>query len=173
MIVERLVCSYCGLPFRSLRPADSEPMYCCSGCAMAARLNISGEKFPVTPQLVYGLLLGFGIFNQALLIALALALVNERRVETAEKFAAASAILAIVLFVIALAWQWRAQLFRRTDLAAFVIAGAFLVTDTFLLSGSAFGAASLAGLVATMLAALWQPRGFARKWLARATRRGR
>lgn len=140
---------------------------------MAARLNISGEKFPVTPQLVYGLLLGFGIFNQALLIVLALALVNENRVETAEKFAAVSAALAIVLFVVAIAWQWRARLMRRTDLAAFVAAGTFLVTDVFLLFESAFGAASLAGLAATGLAAMWQARGFARKWLGRAMRRGR
>jgi hypothetical protein len=173
MIVPRIVCSYCGLPFRSLRPADNEPAYCCSGCAMAARLNISGEKFPVTPQLVYGLILGFGIFNQALLIVLAFALVNERRLETAEKFAAVAAVLAIVLFVVALAWQWRARLMRRTDLAAFVIAGVFLMADAFLLSKSAFGAASLAGLAATGLAAMWQARGFPRKWLGRAMRRGR
>ena len=171
--MERLVCSYCGLPFRSLRPADGEPAYCCSGCAMAARLNISGEKFPVTPQLVYGLLLGFGIFNQVLLIVLALALVNEGRVETAEKFAAASAVLAIALFVIALAWQWRARLMRRTDFAAFVIACAFLAADLFLLLESAFGAASLAGLAATGLAAMWQARGIARRLLGRAMRRVR
>ena len=130
-------------------------------------MNISGDKFPVTPQLVYGLLLGFGIFNQALLIVLALALVNESRVETAEKFAAASAVLAIVLFVIALGWQLRARLLRRTDFVAFVITGAFLATDAFFLFEFAFGAASLAGLAATGLAALWQARGFARRRLGR------
>lgn len=135
---------------------------------MAARLNITDAAFPVTPQLVYGLLLGFAIFNQALLILLALALVNEGRADTAEKFAAASALLALVLFVVALAWQWRAQLVSRTDLAAFLIAGAFLAADLFLLSGSAFGVAAFAGLAATVLAAAWQSRGFARKWLGRA-----
>lgn len=170
--MERLVCSYCGIPFRSLRRADGEPAYCCSGCAMAARLNFSATAFPVTPQLVYGLILGFAVFNQALLIVLAFALVNERRVDTASRFAAASAVLAIVLFAGALVWQWRARLVRRTDFAAFAIAGAFLAADVFLLSVSAFGAASLAGLAATGLAAMWQLRGVARKWLGRIMRRG-
>lgn len=170
--MERAVCSYCGLPFRALRPsADNGPAYCCSGCAMAARLNITAEKFPVTPQLVYLLILGFGVFNQALLIVLALALVNEGRAETAERFAAASAVLAIVLFAGALVWQWRARAVRATDAAAFVIAGAFASADVFLLAGSAHGAASLAGLAATVCAALWQSRGFARRWIGRARRK--
>lgn len=170
--MERLVCSYCGIPFRALRPpANSEPAYCCSGCAMAARLNISAERFPVTPQLVYLLILGFGVFNQALLIVLALALVNEDRAETAEKFAAASAVLAIALFAAAIVWQWRARHVRVTDVAAFAIAGAFATADVFLLAGSAFGAASLAGLAATGCAALWQSRGFVRRWLGRARRK--
>lgn len=168
----RAVCSYCGIPFRAFRGAtEGGPAYCCSGCAMAARLNISAEKFPVTPQLVYLLVLGFGIFNQALLIVLAMALVNEGRAETAELFAAASAIVALVLFVAALAWQWRSRLVRATDLAVFVIAGAFATADAFLLAGTAFGAASLAGLAATCGAALWQSRGFARRWLGRAHRK--
>jgi hypothetical protein len=168
----RAVCSYCGIPFRAFRGvAEGEPAYCCSGCAMAARLNISAEKFPVTPQLVYLLILGFGVFNQALLIVLALALVNEKRIETAETFAAVSAVLAIVLFAVALVWQWRARPVRITDIAMFVIAGAFAAADVFLLASSAFGAASLAGLAATGCAALWQSRGFARRWLGRSWRK--
>lgn len=168
----RAVCSYCGVPFRTFGGgAESGTDYCCSGCAMAARLNISGEKFPVTPQLVYLLILGFGVFNQALLIVLALALVNEGRAETAERFAAASAIVAVGLFAAALVWQLRSRPVRATDIAAFAIAGAFAAADIYLLMGSAFGAASLAGLAATGCAALWQSRGFARRWLGRRRRR--
>jgi hypothetical protein len=110
------------------------------------------------------------VFNQALLIVLALSLVSEGRAETAERFAAASALVAIVLFAAALVWQWRARLFRATDVAVFVFAGAFAAADIYLLAGTAFGAASLAGLAATGCAALWQSRGFARRLLGRGRR---
>jgi len=170
--VRRAVCSYCGIPFRVFGDGARDGAdYCCSGCAMAARLNVSAEKFPVTPQLVYLLILAFGVFNQALLIVLALALVNEGRAQTAERFAAASAIVAIVLFAAALVWQWRARLVRATDIIVFALAAGLAVTDAFLLFDARFGAASLAGLVATGSAALWQSRGFARRWLGRARRK--
>ena len=75
--MQRLSCDYCGLPFRApYKPAAGEKAFCCSGCAMASRLGIDGEAFPVTPQLVFDLVFAFAVFNQFLLWLLAVALVR-------------------------------------------------------------------------------------------------
>lgn len=171
--MERLVCSYCGIPFRTFGRVDVGPAYCCSGCAMAARLNITDEAFPITPQLIYNLSIAFGFFNQLLLLVLSIALVNEGKVDTAGWFAFASAVLGAVVFAVALVWQLRGGLLRRTDGIVFVCAGVFAVANVTLLFFSAMGAAAFAGIVSTGFAMLWQMRGVVRKWIGRVLSRSR
>lgn len=130
---------------------------------MAARLNVDTDRFPVTPQLIYLLCVVFGVFNQALLLALALALVNEGRHDPAARFAAVSASLAFVVYLGALAWQLRARLVRFTDAVAFAVAAVPLAVGAWLLARSGSGGAALSGLIATFLIALWQSRGFLRR----------
>jgi len=137
---------------------------------MAARLNVDTGKFPVTPQLVYLLCLIFGVFNQALLLALALALVNEGKHDSAERFAIVSAALAFVVYFGALAWQLRAKLMRFTDAIVFAIAAVPLGVSAGLLSRTGFGGAALFGLIATFMIALWQSRGFVRRRIGKRRR---
>jgi len=171
--VERLVCSYCGIPFRSRGPAGTEPVYCCSGCAMASRMSIQGSEFPVTPQLVFGLVLGFAIFNQLLLLVLSLALVREERADTAALFAGISAVLGVVVFAAAFVWQLHSRLFRTTDVIAFAHGGVLAFAAVFFLTQSRPDLAAGAGIAATTLAAIWQMRGMIRKWIAARFRSSR
>lgn len=161
--MNRIACSYCGLPFRTFREIPEGPAYCCSGCAMAARLDVGAGKFPVTPQLVYLLCVVFGVFNQALLLALALALVNEKRHDTAELFATVSAVLGFVIYLAAIVWQTRGRLLRFADVFVFALAAIPLAAAAWLLARTGHGGAALAGLVSTSLIALWQARGFVRR----------
>ena len=138
---------------------------------MAARLNITSGAFPVTPQLVYNLVIAFCVFNQALLKLLAIALVQEQRADTAGRFALASAILALGVFAMELIWQWRASVKRGTDVAVFVVAGIFAAADAWLLLRASPGAAAIAGIVSTATVAIWQSRGVVRKWIGGGARK--
>ena len=169
--MERLTCDFCRLPFRApARPAAGRKVYCCSGCAMADQLGIDGAQFPITPQLVFDLVFGFGVFNQALLLLLATALGREGRMGGAALCLLISAALGVVLYLVALAWQGRAGWLRASDAFVFalaagpLLAGLVLAWRTCGFAGAALGLAVNLGLV------LWSVRGFLRRWWAR--RRG-
>lgn len=164
--MERLVCSYCGIPFRARRPAGDGPVYCCSGCGMASRMRISGAEFPVTPQLLFGLGLGFAAFNQVLLLLLAVALAREGRGDAAAISAAASAVIGIAIVAAALAWQWLSRWLRATDAVVFAFSGVIAAAGVHLLVRGEQAPAAIAGLVATGIVVLWQARGMVRKWIA-------
>jgi hypothetical protein len=113
----RIQCSYCGLPFTVRQVEAGRAAYCCSGCALASRLPPVGEggQFPVTSALIVALGVGFAFFNAVLFWTLALALVHDRRAETALLFARVSAGLGVLVWGAAVAGMWRAPVRRWTD----------------------------------------------------------
>ncbi len=166
--MQRLTCDYCGLPFRApYKPATEAKAYCCSGCALADQLGIEGEKFPISPQLIFDLVLAFGVFNQFLLVLLATALRRDGRVESAVLCVTLAAGLGAVLYLAALVWQWRSRWLRASDaflyalLAAPALGGA--VVGLWLKRGDA----ALVAAVANLLLVVWQGRGFLRRLWAR------
>lgn len=169
--MERVVCSYCGIPFRTRRAIRDEPLYCCSGCALASRLHIEGDNVPVTPQLLFGLGSGFAMFNQLLLLLLAWALARENRPEAAALFAAISAGIGIAIHAGALAWQWFSRLLRVNDVIVFASSGMISGTAVFFIARQDVWRAAIAALAATGIVAIWQARGFFRKWIAARFRR--
>lgn len=71
----KVVCAHCGLPFSVGRATPGRPVYCCSGCALAARVPVDAQgQFPVNAALVTALGVGFVFFNQALFWLLAVLL---------------------------------------------------------------------------------------------------
>lgn len=164
--MERVTCSYCGIPFRTWRKPDGGPSFCCSGCSMASRLEIEDEKFPVTPQLLFCLGVGFAMFNQVLLLLLSLALNREDRWEASAQFALVSALLGIVVFVSSLVWHARLRLLRRADGIMFAIVGVVVAISIHRIdSADQIGAATM-GLGSSAVLGAWLARGFIRKWFA-------
>jgi heme/copper-type cytochrome/quinol oxidase subunit 4 len=82
--MERVPCAHCALPVRVRRVERGAPVYCCPGCALAARLPRGGD-WPLTPELgvACGVVLVF--FNQVMLTLLAVLVAGEGRFETAER----------------------------------------------------------------------------------------
>ncbi|MFT3828889.1 MAG: hypothetical protein QM691_04195 [Opitutaceae bacterium] len=170
--MERLVCDYCGLPFRAPhKPASGAKAFCCSGCALASKLGIEGEKFPVSPQLVFDLALAFGVFNQLLLVLLAAAWRRDGRPEGAALCVTLSAALGGVLYLAALVWQWRSRWLRATDAFLYAALAAPVLGGVTLALWLKCGDAALVAAAANLLLVLWQGRGFLRRlW---AGQRGR
>ena len=117
IIMPRIQCSYCGLPFTVRQVEAGRACYCCSGCALASRLPPVGEggQFPVTPALIAALGVGFAFFNEVLFWTLALLLIRDNRVETAMLFVRVSAGLGVLVWAAAVAGMWRAPVRRWTD----------------------------------------------------------
>ena len=167
--MERLTCDYCGLPFRApYKPAAGAKAFCCSGCAMASRLGIEGEKFPVSPQLVFDLLFAFGVFNQFLLWLLAMALGREGRADGAALCLLISVALGTLFYLATLVWLWRSRWLRASDGFVFALLAGPVLAGTALgwLGQGRFGAPMVAG--ANLLLLVWQARGFLRRWWARS-----
>ncbi len=166
--MERLTCSYCGLPFRApYKPVAGAKAYCCSGCALADQLGIAGEKFPVSPQLIFDLVLGFGVFNQFLLVLLATALRRDGKLDSAVLCVALSAGLGAALYLAALAWQWRSRWLRASDAFLYALLAAPALGGAAVGLWLKRGDAALVGAVANLLLVLWQGRGFLRRLWAR------
>ena len=168
--MERLTCDYCGLPFRApYKPAPGTKAYCCSGCALASRLGIEGEKFPITPQLLFDLGFAFGVFNQLLLVLLGVALRRDGRAEAAALCVLTSAGLGAVLYLAAIVWQWRSRWLQASDAFVYALLGAPLLGGAVLALWLRRGDAALLAAVANLVLLLWQARGFLRRlWAQRA-----
>lgn len=166
--MERLTCDYCGLPFRApYKAAPGEKVFCCSGCALASRLGIEGERFPITPQLVFDLVLAFGVFNEVLLGLLAFALRGEGRPTAAALCVTISAALGAVVYLAALAWQWRSRLLRASDAFLFALLAAPALGGSAVALWLGRGEAAFVPAAANLLLLLWQARGFLRRFRAR------
>jgi hypothetical protein len=166
--MERLTCDYCGLPFRApYKPAAEAKAYCCSGCALADQLGIEGEKFPISPQLIFDLVLAFGVFNQFLLVLLATALRRDGKVDSAVLCVTLSAALGAVLYLAALAWQWRSRWLRASDAFLYALLAAPALGGATVGLWLKRGDATLVAALANLLLVVWQGRGFLRRIWAR------
>lgn len=96
--MQRVTCSFCGLPFSVRRVSPGADYYCCSGCALASRIPLNqGGQFPVTPGLVIALAFAFGIFNQVLFGVLGGGVIDEGRIEVGARLQLVSVTLGAVL----------------------------------------------------------------------------
>lgn len=168
MTVEQPKCGYCGRPFNA---KDAQrPVFCCSGCAMAARLGIEGDQSPVTPQLVFDLAFGLGVFNELLLVPLAMVLRKGGNEDGATLCVAISGGLGATLYLAALVWQASIRWMRSGDAVLY----ALLVVPVFAGSGVALylktGGAALLAAAANLALAVWLARGFLRRMCARRHR---
>ena len=102
----KVTCEHCGLPFSVARAAPGRAIYCCSGCALAARVPVDAQgQFPVNGALVAALGVGFVFFNQVLfwLLAVLLARRNADGAATAARLVWASLGVGVAVWT-ALAW---------------------------------------------------------------------
>jgi len=156
----KVVCEHCALPFSVARATPGRPVYCCSGCALAARVPVDAQgQFPVNSALVAALGSAFVFFNQGLFWLLALLLA--RRTDAASavnagRFVLASLALGVVVWGALLVFQTRAGARRAADHAVLGLCGAVLGWSV------ARGRPELA-LLANLALAAWALRGLARK----------
>lgn len=155
----KVVCEHCGLPFGVARVAPGRAVYCCSGCALAARVTAGADgRGPVNPALVTALGLGFGFFNQVLFWMLAILLARQNEAAGAlhaGRFALASLAIGAALWLAMGILQLRAGARRAVD-------GCFLVIGCAGL-GWAWASARPGLAVAVNLGlAAWSFRGLAR-----------
>lgn len=155
-------CAHCGLPFSVARAAPSKAAYCCSGCALAARLapdaqDDAGGAAPGRAVMLAGAVgLSFAFFNQALFWMFSLLLARRAGAEDA---ATAQRLVFASLATGGAAWlglgvlQARVAGRRPADLlvsvATFaVLAGAFFTVraEPALAANAALGAWALRGL---------------------------
>ncbi len=156
----KVVCEHCGLPFSVLRTPPGKAVYCCSGCALAARVPVDAQgQFPVNAALVSALGAGFVFFNQTLFWMLAILLA--RRAEAASalnggRFVLASLATGALVWLALFFFQTRAGAGRLIDR---VIAGASCAALGWALAN---GRADIA-LLGNAVFAAWALRGLARK----------
>jgi hypothetical protein len=163
----KVVCEHCGLPFSVPRAVPGKAVYCCSGCALASRVPVDAQgQFPVNAALVSALGGGFVFFNQALFWMLAVLL--ERRADAgsviyAGRFAIASLMLGVAVWLAVMFFQWNAGALRAPDKAMLGVSGTAL--------GWAFshGRPELA-LLGNLILAAWALRGLARRKVSEKNR---
>ena len=169
--MERLTCDYCGLPFHvPAKPVQAGDAFCGSGCAMAARLGIQGAQFPVTPQLVFDVVFGLGVFNEFLLVPLAMVLHNGGNEGGAALCTAISGGLGVTLYLAALAWQWRIRWVHAGDAVLYALLAAPVLGGAGVALYLKSGGAALLAAVANLALAVWLARGFLRRVRARRSR---
>lgn len=171
MTVEQPTCGYCGRPFNA--KDEQRPVvkpFCGSGCAMAARLGIQGAQFPVTPQLVFDVVFGLGVFNELLLVPLAMVLHNGGNEGGAALCVAISGVLGVTLYLAALAWQWRIRWVRAGDAVLYALLAAPVLGGAGVALYLKSGGAALIAAVANLALAVWLARGFLRRVRARRSR---
>ncbi len=153
----KVTCTYCGLPFNARRVEAGRPVYCCSGCAVAARIPEGGGDWPLTPELGLACAIGFLGFNQGLLEVLAGLLAGDGKLDAARGARLASLGLAVVVWGLVVGLQRRSGA-RSVGDAVVQITTALTIAVAWV-SGNAWGAfgANL-GIVA------WSIRGWARVW---------
>jgi hypothetical protein len=130
---------------------------------MASQLGIEADRFPITPQLVFDLVFGFGVFNQFLLVLLSRALGHDGRPILADRCMAGSAALGALLYAAALAWQWTRKWMRPSDAIVYALLSAPLAGGVVVAVSLHRIDAALAAAAANLLLLVWQSRGFLRR----------
>ncbi|ATC62976.1 hypothetical protein CMV30_02790 [Nibricoccus aquaticus] len=155
-----VACRYCGLPFKVTRVEPGRDYFCCTGCAMLARVPVDAQgQFPVNAQLISVLVTGFLYFNQLLFWLLSVLLAREdAQAALAVRFGWLAAGAALVVWAAVLLVQLREKSARAGDFV-----GAALVLA---MHGVAFrvqppSAVCMAGANALLL--LWSVRGLLRR----------
>lgn len=121
--MERTTCRYCGLPFKVRRVEPGRDYFCCTGCAMLARVPVDAKgQFPVNAQLVSALALGFLFFNELLCWLLGVLLMARADGAAAARFLWIAAALALVTWAGVLIIQLRERAARAADVAALALA---------------------------------------------------
>jgi len=165
--MERVTCAFCGLPFRVRLAPPGTRHYCCSGCALASRIPMDGDRLPVSRGLIIALVLSFGLFNQILFTALAVATAAEGRQDQADLIALVAQVVGGVLAVACIGFLVTARTRRFSDglfLGVAVLAGGVAVSRGWWADRAATGWCLL-GLNGAL--ALWLARG----WMRRAWQR--
>jgi hypothetical protein len=156
----KVVCEHCGLPFSVARVAPGRAVYCCSGCALAARVPVDANgQFPVNGALVTALGVGFVFFNQVLFWMLAILLArraDEASTMNAGRFAMVSLSAGVAVWLALAFFQTRAGARRCVD---WLILGATLATLGWALTTARAEIALAANAVLTS----WALRGLAKK----------
>ena len=170
----KVVCSHCGLPFSLVRPAKDRAVFCCSGCALAARLLPASEVgggMRSSGPLVVALSVGFVGFNQilfwllsALLARRAEAVVGaEVAVDTVDTLQLAWVSLglgaAVWLAIVVIQWRLGA---RRAEDGLVGLLGAALLALAF------WSVSPACAFAASATQAAWALRGFNRKQRSQA-----
>ncbi len=157
----KVVCEHCGLPFSVARVAPGKAVYCCSGCALAARVPVDSHgQFPVNAALVTALGVGFVFFNEALFWMLGLLLSRRDDASSAlnaGRFALASLGIGVAVWGALMFFQTRAGAARR------VLDRAVLALSGFSLGWAVSRGRPEIALVANLVLAAWALRGLARK----------
>ncbi len=160
----KVVCEHCGLPFSVARPTPGRAAYCCSGCALAARVSadVAAGAPAASPLLVGALGAGFLFFNQALLWLLAVLLARESGATrlSPEMLVLGSLGLACAVWSTLVVAQYLAGARRLVDWLFFGLSGALL--------GRGLWAVDPAfAMAATTLLGAWSLRGLAKKKVPR------
>lgn len=155
----RVTCHYCGLPFQVRRVEEGRPAYCCTGCAVLARVPVDAAgNFPVNAHLVSALAVGFLYFNQLLMWGLTVLLTREGNADLALRFQWIGAGAAFAVWLSVLWVQRREGAARGKD-------HVFSLLVLSLLIAGATGPSHRAWLLAAANAAglAWSFRGLLRK----------
>jgi hypothetical protein len=153
-------CRYCGLPFKVRRVEPGQDYFCCTGCAILARVPVDADgQFPVNRHLVGALVTGFLYFNQLLFWLLAILLArDEGGALQAGRFAWLSAGAGGVVWLTILIVQLRERAARASD---FVVAA--LVLASHALAASVEQPSLTCMAAANALFLLWSLRGVLRR----------
>lgn len=178
----KVTCSYCGLPFKAsvrgnaseapgatIAPGQRAPRaqayYCCTGCAMLARVPVDDKgQFPVNAHLVSMLATAFLFFNQLLFWLLATLVMRQYKPALAGRFLVISAAVAIVVWGAVAFVQWRGKSARASDIAMLALAlgvHGWMIMQTWAVSGSPCHwpmALANAALIAWSFRGVWRKR---------------
>ncbi|MCU0793147.1 MAG: hypothetical protein MUE42_09935 [Opitutaceae bacterium] len=165
----KVVCAHCALPFSVARAPAGRAVYCCSGCAFAARLSSGAEaaESPPGAPLVAAAGAGFVFFNQILLWLLAVLLAREPDGAGRAAALAWTSLGAGAVLLAALGWAQAAAGARRA------IDGAVWLGAALLLVCAAVNTSPATALAGNAALAAWALRGLAPRGsrLPSATRR--
>lgn len=154
-----VACRYCGLPFKVGRVQPGRDYFCCTGCAMLARVPVDSQgRFPVNGHLIPALVTGFLYFNQLLFWLLGVLLArDEAHAVLAARFGWLAAGAAFVVWSAVLFVQLREKSARAGD---FVVAALALAAHGLAFRVVPPSAMCMAGANAVLL--LWSVRGLLR-----------
>jgi hypothetical protein len=120
----RVACLYCGLPFKVRRVEPDHEYFCCTGCAMLARVPVDPQgHFPVNAHLISVLAVSFLYFNQLLFWLLSAVLGHDTaQALLAQRFGGLTAAMAFVVWLAVVIVQRSERSVRAGDLVVAAVA---------------------------------------------------